>query len=87
MEDRISILKAEARDLSEKITLARIDLEVSKINRLCLADPETLDEQIKGMQQYLDNLILRIAILLERRTSTLPSYEKKYFFAKSFYEK
>ena len=76
MEDRISILKAEARYLSEKITLARIELETSKINRLYSNDPEILEEQIEGMQQYLDNLILRIAIVLERENSILPNWSK-----------
>lgn len=52
--------------LSEKIAQTRIELEILKIDGFYSREIKLLEEQIPAMYEYLDKLILRLAIIKNR---------------------
>ena len=71
MEKR-ETLETELNNLSLKIVETRVELEILKIDKYQTEQIKLLEGQISAMYEYLDMLILRIAILKKKEMNIPP---------------
>ncbi len=77
--EKLNNLEEEIKILSEKIAQARIELEILKIDDFYLREIKLLEEQIPAMYEYLDKLILRLAIIKNRYIKSPPMFLQRRF--------
>ena len=65
-------LETELNNLSQKIVETRVELEILKIDKYQTEQIKLLEGQISAMYEYLDKLILRIAILKNKEMKLPP---------------
>ena len=65
-------LETELNNLSLKIVETRVELEILKIDKYQTEQIKLLEGQISAMYEYLDKLILRIAILKNKEMKLPP---------------
>lgn len=77
--EKLNNLEEEIKNLSEKIAQTRIELEILKIDGFYSREIKLLEEQIPAMYEYLDKLILRLAIIKNRYIKSPPMFLQRRF--------